>query len=215
MKYKILIYDDDEVLRNSIASLLSLEADFEIIATKSNPFNVLKDIEIYTPDVVLMDIEMPVTTGIEGVQKIRTLHQLLPVIMLTVFEDADNIYQAICAGASGYLLKKTDPESIAAGIRDVLNGGAPMTSSIAKKVLQIMAPLPTTNTAITLENLSKREIELLTLMAKGNSYKMIAAALFISVETVRTHVKKIYKKLQVNNASGAVSKAINLKIVTA
>ncbi len=214
MKYKILIYDDDEVLRNSIASLLSLEADFEIIATKSNPFNVLKDIEIYTPDVVLMDIEMPVTTGIEGVQKIRTSHQLLPVIMLTVFEDADNIYQAICAGASGYLLKKTDPESIAAGIRDVLNGGAPMTSSIAKKVLQIMAPLPTTNSTIPLENLSKREIELLTLMAKGNSYKMIAAALFISVETVRTHVKKIYKKLQVNNASGAVSKAINLKIVT-
>lgn len=213
MKYKILIYDDDEVLRNSIASLLSLEADFEIIATKSNPFNVLKDIEIYTPDVVLMDIEMPVTTGIEGVQKIRTLHQLLPVIMLTVFEDADNIYQAICAGASGYLLKKTDPESIAAGIRDVLNGGAPMTSSIAKKVLQIMAPMPI-NTTNTVENLSKREIELLTLMAKGNSYKMIAAALYISVETVRTHVKKIYKKLQVNNASGAVSKAINLKIVT-
>jgi DNA-binding NarL/FixJ family response regulator len=213
MKYKILIYDDDEVLRNSIASLLSLETDFEIIATKSNPFNVLNDIELYTPDVVLMDIEMPVTTGIEGVQKIRTLHQLLPVIMLTVFEDADNIYQAICAGASGYLLKKTDPESIAAGIRDVLNGGAPMTSSIAKKVLKIMAPMPT-NTSNTVENLSKREIELLTLMAKGNSYKMIAAALFISVETVRTHVKKIYKKLQVNNASGAVSKAINLKIVT-
>ena len=212
MALKICIYDDDETLRDSITSLLSLEVDFEIVCAKKNPMHVLDDIAQYAPDAILMDIEMPTMTGIEGVKKIRTKYTDLPVIMLTVFEDADNIYQAICAGASGYLLKKTDPEIIALGIKDVLNGGAPMTSSIAKKVLKLMAPSPTIASS-TEEVLSKREIELLTLMAKGNSYKMIAAILFISVETVRSHVKNIYKKLHVNNASGAVSKAISLKIV--
>lgn len=212
MHYKIIIYDDDEILRNSISSLLSLEDDFLILATKSNPLHVLEDIEVYQPDVILMDIEMPAMNGVEAVKTIRTKHNDLPVLMLTIFEDNENIYNALCAGASGYLLKKTDPESLASGIKEVLNGGAPMTGSIAKKVLQIFAHKEVAKEDNE-EQLTKREIEILKLLVKGSSYKMIAAAMFIAIETVRSHIKNIYKKLQVNNAAGAVAIAINKKLV--
>ncbi len=213
MPYKIFIYDDDEVLRQSLEGLLNMEEDFEVIGSKSNVVTVVQDIKQYTPDVILMDIEMPFMNGVEAVKLIRAFNEQLPVLMLTVFEDNENVYNAICAGASGYLLKKIDPETIATGIREVLNGGAPITPSIAKKVLQLFAKKPVVLKANDDENLSKREVELLTLMVKGHSYKMIATELFISVETVRTHIKRIYKKLQVNNASGAVSKAINEGLV--
>ncbi len=212
MNYKIIIYDDDEILRHSISSLLSLEDDFLILATKSNPLHVLDDIAVYNPDVILMDIEMPAMNGVEAVKAIRAKYADLPVLMLTIFEDNENIYNALCAGASGYLLKKTDPESLANGIKDVLNGGAPMTGSIAKKVLQIFTHKPEA-VDNSKELLTKREVELLSLMVKGRSYKMIAAELFIAVETVRSHIKNIYKKLQVNNAAGAVAIALNEKLV--
>lgn len=212
MKYKIIIYDDDEILRHSISYLLSLEDNFLILATKSNPLNVLADIAEYSPDVILMDIEMPAMNGVEAVKTIRTKYANLPVLMLTVFEDNENIYNALCAGASGYLLKKTDPETLANGIIDVLNGGAPMTGSIAKKVLYIFAHKPQNKDAAN-ELLTKREVELLGFLVKGMSYKMIAADMFISVETVRSHIKNIYKKLEVKNAASAVAFAINEKLV--
>jgi DNA-binding NarL/FixJ family response regulator len=212
MKYKIIIYDDDEILRHSISYLLNLESDFLILATKSNPLNVLADIEEYSPDVILMDIEMPAMNGVEAVKTIRTKHANLPILMLTVFEDNENIYNALCAGASGYLLKKTDPETLANGIIDVLNGGAPMTGSIAKKVLQIFAHKPQHKDAAN-ELLTKREVELLGYLVKGMSYKMIAADMYISLETVRSHIKNIYKKLEVKNAASAVALAINERLV--
>lgn len=212
MKYKIIIYDDDEILRHSISYLLSLEDDFLVLATKSNPLNVLADIKEYNPDVILMDIEMPAMNGVEAVKTIRSKHANLPVLMLTVFEDNENIYNALCAGASGYLLKKTDPETLANGIIDVLNGGAPMTGSIAKKVLHIFAHKPQHKDAAN-ELLTKREVELLGYLVKGMSYKMIAADMYISVETVRSHIKSIYKKLEVKNAASAVAMAINEKLV--
>lgn len=212
MEYKVIIYDDDEMLRQSISYLLSLEPNFLVLSAKSNPLSVLEDIEDYAPDVILMDIEMPAMTGVEAVIKIRSKHPNIPVLMLTSFEDNDHIYQALCAGASGYLLKTTNPESIADSIIDVVNGGAPMTSSIAKKVLSIFAhkPVPVENGK---EKLTKRETEILGFLVKGNSYKMIASDMFISVETVRSHIKNIYKKLQVNNASGAVAMAITEKLI--
>ncbi len=212
MEYKVIIYDDDEMLRQSISYLLSLEPNFLVLSAKSNPLSVLEDIEDYAPDVILMDIEMPAMTGVEAVIKIRSKHPNVPVLMLTSFEDNDHIYEALCAGASGYLLKTTNPETLAGSIIDVVNGGAPMTSSIARKVLGIFAhkPVPVDNGK---EKLTKREIEILGFLVKGNSYKMIASDMFISVETVRSHIKNIYKKLQVNNASGAVAMAITDKLV--
>jgi DNA-binding NarL/FixJ family response regulator len=210
--HKIIIYDDNEMMRDSIASLLVLDETFEVSASFPNPRNVLKDIELLKPALILMDIDMPGINGVEAVKIIRSVFHDLPVIMLTVFEDDDNIYKSICAGASGYILKKTKPDMLIEMIKDVFDGGAPMTSSVAKKILQLFPK--NTNTATNNEdNLSKREIELLRLLVLGKSYKMIAGELFISIETVRTHIKKIYKKLQVNSATEAVYKAMAHKIV--
>ncbi len=212
MQYKILIYDDDEILRQSLGKLLNMESDFEVVAQKSNPVNVIEDIFAYEPNVILMDIKMPAMNGVQGVVAIRKQNAELPIIMLTNFEDNDHIYDALCAGANGYLLKTTSPLSLANGIRDVLNGGAPITSSIAKKVLQIFAHKAKTDIE-NANNLTTREIEMLKYMAQGKSYKMIASDLGIAVETVRTHIKNIYKKIQVNNASGAVAYAIHQNLV--
>lgn len=200
------------MMRDSIASLLVLDETFEVSASFPNPRNVLKDIELLKPALILMDIDMPGINGVEAVKVIRSVFHDLPVIMLTVFEDDDNIYQSICAGASGYILKKTKPDMLIEMIKDVFDGGAPMTSSVAKKILQLF-PKNTSVATHNDENLSKREIELLRLLVLGKSYKMIAGELFISIETVRTHIKKIYKKLQVNSATEAVYKAMARKIV--
>ncbi len=200
------------MMRDSIASLLVLDETFEVSASFPNPRNVLKDIELLKPALILMDIDMPGINGVEAVKIIRSVFYDLPVIMLTVFEDDDNIYQSICAGASGYILKKTKPDMLIEMIKDVFDGGAPMTSSVAKKILQLF-PKNTSVATHNDENLSKREIELLRLLVLGKSYKMIAGELFISIETVRTHIKKIYKKLQVNSATEAVYKAMARKIV--
>ncbi|NBA86855.1 response regulator [Emticicia sp. CRIBPO] len=210
--HRIIIYDDNEMMRDSIASLLVLDETFEVSASFPNPRNVLKDIELLKPALILMDIDMPGINGVEAVKIIRSVFYDLPVIMLTVFEDDDNIYQSICAGASGYILKKTKPDMLIEMIKDVFDGGAPMTSSVAKKILQLF-PKNTSIATHNDENLSKREVELLRLLVLGKSYKMIAGELFISIETVRTHIKKIYKKLQVNSATEAVYKAMAHKIV--
>jgi DNA-binding NarL/FixJ family response regulator len=212
MHYKIIIYDDDEVLRNSLEKLLNLEKDFEVVAQKSNPLQVVEDIICFEPNIVLMDIEMPAMNGVQGVSAIRKVYADLPIIMLTNFENNENIYDALCAGANGYLLKTTHPLELANAVRDVLNGGAPITSSIAKKVLQIFAHKPTIKNEAN-NVLTAREIQMLQLMTQGKSYKMIANELGIAVETVRTHIKNVYKKIQVNNATGAVAYAINQKLV--
>ncbi len=166
--------------------------------------DVVADITTLKPDVILMDIDMPLSNGVDAVTALRTINKDLPVIMFTVFEDNDNIFNAICAGANGYLLKKNF-EQIPASIIDVMNGGAPMTSSVAKKVLSFV-PQSKKVKSIESGSLSKRETEILELVVKGYSYKMIAEEISVSLETVRSHIKKIYKKLQVNSATEAVYK---------
>ena len=204
MPIKVLIYDDNDYLRNSIKTLLQWNNDFEVVAAMPNATTVLNDIEILKPDVIIMDIDMPPSNGVLSVKEIRAANIDLPIIMLTVFEDNDNIVNAICAGASGYLLKK-DITNLEASIKDVLNGGAPMTSLIAKKVIQLF-PKISTQKNILPTDITKRETEILNELVKGNSYKMIAAQLNISIETVRTHLKSVYKKLHVNSAVEAVYK---------
>jgi len=161
------------------------------------------------PDVILMDIDMPPSNGVEALIAVRKKFKELPVIMLTVFEDNENIINSICAGANGYLLKK-DIDQIVPAIKDVLNGGAPMTSTIARKVLQLFPGKPSLKIE-TQESLTKRETEILSWLGKGYSYKMIAAELQVGVETIRSHIKKIYKKLQVNSATEAVYKITHSK----
>jgi DNA-binding NarL/FixJ family response regulator len=211
MAIRIILYEDNENLRSSLTSLLQWQSDVELIAAIPDAQSVLTDIEQCKPDVILMDIDMPGVNGIEAVRKIRAPYPELPVIMLTVFEDNENIFNAICAGASGYLLKKNFDQIVPA-VKDVLAGGAPMTGTVAKKILTLFPrPAQTKNEEDKL--LSTREAELLQLLIKGYSYKMIADELNIALETVRSHIKKIYKKLQVNSATEAVYKATQGKLI--
>ncbi len=211
MPIDVLIYDDNEALRESLAALLSEHDDFRIAASLPNAETVETDIETLHPAVVLMDIDMPVVNGVEAVSRIRKKKPSLPVIMLTVFDDNENIFKAICAGASGYVLKRYATEEIPAAIRMVLQGGAPMTGSVARKVLTMLPPAK--NTEQETSNLSHKEIAVLQALVNGFSYKMIAVQLRISIDTVRFHIKKIYEKLHVHSATEAVSKAIKDKLV--
>ncbi|MCW5913176.1 MAG: response regulator transcription factor [Chitinophagaceae bacterium] len=209
MTARILIYEDNKDLSNSIKMLFQWQDEYQLIAVMPDAQNVLNDLEEQTPDAVMMDIEMPGITGVAALKKIRTVYPDLPVIMFTVFDDDNNVFEAMRNGANGYILKK-DFDQLIPAITDVLNGGAPMTGAIARKVLQLFAHPKATTTSNVVEeaHLTARENDLLELLVKGYSYKMIAAELGISVETVRVHIKKIYKKLEVNSATEAVSKVL-------
>jgi DNA-binding NarL/FixJ family response regulator len=204
MPIKVLIYEDNDNLRNSVQTLLQWNTDLVVVAAFADALDVINDISLYQPNAILMDIDMPYSNGVTAVEKIRTINLDIAIIMFTVFDDDENIFNAIKAGASGYLLKKNF-DQIPAAIIDVMNGGAPMTSSVAKKVLSFV-PLKKTQKNTEITCLTERETELLEFIVKGFSYKMIASEMKISVETVRSHIKNIYKKLEVNSATGAVFK---------
>ena len=204
MKPKILIYEDNESLRDSVVTLLEWDQTLEVVGAITDASFVKKDVLRYRPDVIIMDIDMPHSNGVSAVKDLRSVNVDLPVLMFTVFEDDENVFNAICAGANGYILKK-NLESLQTSVSDVLNGGAPMSGSIARKVLGFI-PKYETKKDPNLELLSKRENEILELLVKGYSYKMLANQLFISIETVRVHIKNIYKKLHVNSATEALYK---------
>lgn len=193
-------------------TLIREEPDMEMIAAMSNAETVETDIRELKPDVVLMDIDMPAVNGVSAVKRIRQVDAVLPIIMLTVFDDNENIFNAVCAGASGYILKRCALEEIPAAVRNVLSGGAPMTGTVARKILQMVpaAKGPDTENA----DLSQREVQILQLLARGFSYKMIAAEIKISMDTVRFHIKKIYDKLHVHSAPEAVSKGLKGKLIS-
>ncbi|MEO8147159.1 MAG: response regulator transcription factor [Bacteroidia bacterium] len=200
----IIIYEDNIFLRESISQLISGSGKFKLLSAFENCNHISIDMQTLRPDVVLMDIEMAGTDGLEGLKLIRKFSSTIHVIMLTVFDDNDRVLQAICSGASGYLIKNTEPEKILEAINDVLNGGAPMTPSIARKVLQLFPKVPAPGDEM--NKLTVREQEVLKLLSSGNSYKMIAAQCSISIETVRTYIKRIYEKLQVHSATEAIAK---------
>jgi DNA-binding NarL/FixJ family response regulator len=208
MPITILAFEDNDLLRDSLSSLVALNSDFKLVAAYSHVMQAKEQILQHKPDVVLMDIDMPGRTGIEAVREIRTFNTSLPVIMLTVFDDNVHVLEAIKAGASGYLLKKHISSKLFESVTEVLEGGAPMSPSIARMVISNMQR-PSENPY----QLTSREKEILTALSTGNSYKMIAAQFAISIDTVRTHIKKIYEKLHVHSQTEAVSKAINEKLV--
>ena len=204
MAIKVLVYEDNESLRKSIQTLLLWNKEFDIVAAMPDAKSAVDDVKVLKPDVIFMDIDMPGCNGVDAVSNIRNAGNEVPVIMFTIFDDEENIFNAIRAGANGYLLKKNF-DQIPAAIKDVLDGGAPMTSSVAKKVLSFIPQNKTAKDPL-VETLSPRERELLEYIVKGYSYKMVAGYMNIATETVRSHIKKIYKKLQVNSATEAVYK---------
>jgi DNA-binding NarL/FixJ family response regulator len=205
MNIDIVIYEDNFFLRNSIADLIRLSKGFTLKGDFENCDHVIHEMDTLRPQVVLMDIEMSGTNGLQGLKLIKSRFPEINVIMLTVFEDNDHIFDAICSGASGYLLKKTPSEKIPEAIIDVINGGAPMTSSIARRVLDLFPKTSAPNDVI--NKLAPREQEVLQLLVNGHSYKMIASKCNITIETVRSHIKRIYEKLQVHSATEAAAKA--------
>ena len=212
MPIRVAIFDDNKNLLNSLFQLVNGSPGFECVGAFPNCNELLSDIKKSNPDVVLMDIEMPGMTGIEAVLVIKEKYPAVKVLMETIFEDDEKVFATICNGADGYILKNTPPSEILDSIKEVYEGGAPMTPSIASKVLKIVrykSPAHHENEF----NLSEREKEVLKCLVKGMSYKLIADSCFISVETVNGHIKNIYRKLQVHSKSEAVAKAIGGKIV--
>lgn len=207
---RILLYEDNTQLREVLSILLNGTPGYELLGAFGNCTNILKQVKLHTPDLILMDIDMPFVNGIEGLQLLRAHGLQCKVLMLTVFDDNKNVFEAIRSGANGYILKKTPPARLIAFIEDALNGGAPMTSSIATQVLNMFAE--NHKSKIETFNLSAREQEVLNLLVEGYSYKLIADRLYISMDTVRSHIKKIYEKLQVNSKSEAVAKTLRANL---
>src|SRR6476469_892532 len=212
MEIRVAIFEDNKLLRESLQQLVDYTEDMVCTGAYADANKLERNIQSSNPDVVMMDIDMPGTSGIEAVQIIKEKFPHIHILMQTVFEDNDKIFAAICAGASGYMLKKTAPQKMIEAIRETYLGGAPMTASVAVKVLQMFRSQSAAEQKEYID-LSEREKEILTLLVKGKSYKAVASECFISIDTVSTHVRHIYEKLHVHSKSEAVAKAINQKLV--
>lgn len=200
----VSIVEDNDKLRGTLARVINRADGFRCVSDYGSAEDALKDLPQARPDVVLMDINLP---GMNGVECVRQLKQLLPqtqVMMLTVYEDTENIFNALTAGASGYMLKRTSTKELLEAIQEVQRGGSPMTMHIARKVVQSFQK--TAATAQPAENLSEREQQVLDLLSQGLMYKEIADKLQISYETVHTYIRRIYEKLQVRTRTEAVAK---------
>jgi len=205
MTISVSIVEDDLKVRESLARLIDSSSGYRCVSQHASGEDALREIPRINPQVVLMDINL---TGINGVECVRRLKPLLPrtqIIMLTVYQNTEHIFNALAAGATGYLLKQTKPAELLAAIKDVYEGGSPMNSHIARKIVQsFQKPAPAR--ASDDQNLSPREAQVLDLLAKGYLYKEIAEAMGLTYATVHTHIRHIYEKLHVRSRTEAVAK---------
>ncbi|HEX3080586.1 MAG TPA: response regulator transcription factor [Puia sp.] len=205
---RVAIFEDNKLVRESFEAILNGTDGFSCTGSFSSCNNLAHDIKKSNPDIILMDIEMTGINGIEATKTIKSQYPSVRVLIQTVFEDDDKIFASICAGASGFILKKTSPSRLVEAIQEVNAGGAPMSPTIASKVFQLFqrfAPgeTPEGETAA----LTKRESEILKMMKEGDNFHVIASKIFLSYDTVRTHVRSIYKKLHVTSVNQAIVKA--------
>jgi DNA-binding NarL/FixJ family response regulator len=210
MPYTVLLYEDNALLRESILSMLRLNERLLVVGAHDNPTEVKAHIETHKPDLLIMDIDMPGMNGIDAVSNVRSTNKDISILMLTVFDDNKNVFDAICAGASGYLLKKHISSRLFSAIDEMMEGGSPMSPSVARMVLDSMRQKSPSENPY---QLTAKEKEVLTSLSNGNSYKLIADEIQISIDTVRSHIRNIYEKLHVNSQTEAVRKAIIEKLI--
>lgn len=210
MAKSLVIYEDNPRLRESLELLLGTDTGFTIAGAFSDCTMVSDQMEVLMPELVIMDIDMPGMSGIEGVKRIKTEFPDIRVVMYTVFDDDNRIFDCICNGADGYLLKNTSPLKLIQALEDLAAGGVPMSPFVAQKVFQYFRTAKEGGESF---NLTPRETEILELLVRGNSYKMIADKASISIDTVKKHLQNIYHKLHVNCGTEAVAKALQHKIV--
>jgi DNA-binding NarL/FixJ family response regulator len=203
---RICIVEDDTLIRDGFALLINSTHGFRIINTYHRCEDALRNLLRDEPDVVLMDIELPGMNGIEGIEKIKKLRPKTNVIVVTVYENDELVFKALCAGAGGYLTKNMQPTRLLEAIREIQEGGAPMSTNIARMVVSSFQK--NRNSPLT-----ARETEVLELLAKGKSYTTIAEQLFVDKETIRTHIKNIYWKLEVHSKADAIAKATKEKLI--
>lgn len=202
---RVALVEDQFVTREGLSLLIGDSPGFEICGQYGSMEDALPRIGDHVPDVLLADIGLPGMSGIEGVRRIHLTMPDLPILMLTVHEDSDSVFSAVCAGACGYLLKETPPARLLESIRELYDGGAPMSPGIARKVVLMFQKTASPNEEI---QLSLRQLEILRMLAEGHSYKTCAATLNVGLDTVRSHVRKIYERLHVHSRSEAVWKAL-------
>ena len=206
----ISIFEDNDKLRDLIEMLIGSSNEFTVKGTYSNTKDIVNKVIEDQPDVIIMDIDMPEHNGIEGVREVKKYFPEVKIIMNTVFDDDDRLFTCLSLGADGYILKKDAPTFLFNAIKEVLAGGAPMSAGIATRVLHTFRKVekPTNN-----YHLTEREKQILELLTKGFSYRMIGIECHISIETVRRHLKNIYQKLQVQCGTEAVAKAIQERLL--
>jgi DNA-binding NarL/FixJ family response regulator len=209
MPVSIIIFEDNDKLRESLSILLNGLNEYNVIGEYNNCKDADTITRVYKPDVVLMDIDMPGESGVHGVRLVKEANPATAVIMYTDFEDDEKLFQCLCNGANGYLLKKTSPVRLIEAIHEVIEGGAPMSPSIARKVLNSFQTGKSNNKY----DLSEREMQVLQLLINGHSAKIIADQLNISFHTARSHLKNIYTKLHVNCGKEAIAKALGEHIL--
>lgn len=210
MAISLILFEDNNQLRQSLELLLNDGVFFSVKGAFENCMDAAAIAERLQPDLVLMDIDMPGRTGVEGLKIIKAIRPQTRIIMFTVFEDDEQIFEAICAGADGYLLKHTSPVRLISALQEAMEGGSPMSPLVANK---IFGHFRKQATPVTDYNLSEREKEILQHLIKGSGYKMIAADCFISIDTVKKHLRNIYTKLHVSCGTEAVAKALRDRIV--
>lgn len=203
---KVIIVEDNKIINQSLTLLINRAKRFQCVGSFYDCESLLKEIKDLDPDIVLMDIKLPGMNGIEGVRRIKAIKPDMNILMLTVHEENDLIFEALCAGACGYLVKKTHPDRLLEAIEEAYDGGAPMSSHIARKVTSFFQNTKKLSANATV--LTDREQEILVELTKGQTYYAIAMTLNISKDTVRFHMKKIYRKLHVHSQAEAVSEAI-------
>ncbi len=210
---KVIVVEDIDAIREGLKLLIDGTDGYSCIAAFPKCDVMLKNLEKLNPDVLLMDIGLPGMSGIEGIRKAKSILPELTILVLTVYEENDLVFDALCAGACGYLVKKTPPSKLLEAIQEAYQGGAPMSANIARKVIDFFQQKKQLSPNKNQNLLTPREKEILTGLVEGNSFKAIADSLFISIETVRFHFRNIYKKLHVHSQSEAVAKAIKEGII--